>query len=323
MVDLNKVKERLEAQSKKNGGGNQNKFKESIFFKPEKPGKYVFRAVAYPHVHDRDAEPFAEKYYHFNIPGNYAVYCPEKNDGEKCALCRLCWDNLKALKGGNDPKAREEWSDRLPQLQVMLPGKLVGMVDEDDAFIASESNEVKFLKFRSSYEKDKDGKSRMSENHKKLYDNFKPEPNWLDWKKGCNLEMVYEAPSAAQKAKFTKANVMLAKGGVNLARKDSQAFESESEYDAFIESIPNLDTYETYAKKSSEDINEVLEKWQKFAENKAAKLNAESKTVSKKTEEVVIENVPEHKEERKIETPPTNVTKLSALEKRLKEAGVR
>lgn len=319
MVDLNKIKERLNSQQSKRSDNN----KESIFFKPTKAGKYAFRCVAYPHVKDSDSEPFAEKYYHFNVPGHYAVYCPEKNDGEKCALCRICWDNMKTFKGNKD--AQEEWREKLPQLNVIVPGKFVGHFDENDELVLSKDEpKLKFLKFRSSYEKDKDGKLKMSENHKKLYAFFSKEANWLDWKRGCDVEMTYEAPKEGQKTRFATA-VMLARGGLELARNSTKRFESQEEYNQFVSEIPNLDNLEPWNKKTSADIVAIMEKWQKSAEEKAVKLMSESRVVKSvnNNDDIVIESDEEPTEEvetKKVKNEPVqnNAVQMSQLEARLK-----
>lgn len=328
MVDINKIKERLEAQSNKGSSRKKDDTKKlSIFFKADKPGKIVYRCVAYPHSKDPESEPFAERYYHWNIPGNYAIYCPEKNDGQKCALCDFVWGQMKGLKGTSDKDAMQEWRDRLPQLQVMVPGKQIGYINEADEFFETKDDQVKFLKFKSSYEKDKDGKSKMSESHKALYGFFKDEPNWLDWKNGVNVEMTYEEPKEAQKKlKFANVAAMMARGGLKLARKESEGFESAEVYNSFVRSIPNLDEFDVLAKKTSQDMVDILEKWQKFAAEKATKMMSESKMIETRSEEVVVENEPsragKEKSEAKLETLP-NATKMSKLQEKLKQLGVK
>lgn len=334
MVDLTKIKERLDAQVKKTKGGGQYEKKEKLtcFYRCEEPGKQLFRCVPYPHTADPEAEPFAEKHYHFNIPGYYAAYCPQKNDQLECAVCEFVWENMKALKGTTDKDRMSEWRERLPQLQVMVPGYHAGQEDEDGNIVPSATKEFKFLKFRSDFEK-------MSETHKKLYGFFKKEPLWMSWgADGFNLELTYETPKGDQKMRFNNIKAMLSRGGLELVRKNSAGFSSKKEYEQFVATIPNLDEFDTFAKKSPEDMIGVLEKWQEIAAMLAAKAGAKVAArpemrieAAVPAQEAVAEVQVEQDEtllvkaeaaERKT-IPEKNVVKLSKLEQKLASMGLK
>lgn len=316
MVDINKLKARLDAVNQKTKDRDSyKKDKVELFYKPTTVGTHLFRAVEYPHSNDPDSEPFAERHYHFNIPGQYAVYCPQKNDGKKCAVCEFVWDNLKANKG-NKPVI-DEWRDRLPQLQVMVAGK---PVDENGEDIETSA---RFVKFRSDLEK-------MSDVHLKLYKNFKDEPTWMDWDKGgCNLEMGYEAPSEAQKKQFKNASIMMKKGGVDLARHKTQGFKSKAAHDKFIASIPNLDETAPFTKKNSEDMTEILTKWMEIAEKKLGIKAPDTKSTGMTAAADEVPEVPETQvepEETEVkseETVAPKQVKLSKLKDKLASLGVK
>lgn len=320
MVDINKIKARLEAANAKVKDRGKLKDKVECFYKHGEVGDLLWRAVEYPHSNDPESEPFCERHYHWNIPGQYAVYCPQKNEGKKCAVCDFVWDNMKANKG-NKP-GLEEWRERLPQLQVMVAGKPMTSDGTDIETTA------RFIKFGSDLE-------RMSENHKKLYKFFSDEPTWMSHDKiGFNIEMNYVEPSAEQKkGKFAKAGVMLNKtSGINLARKPSVGFASAAAHKKFVESIPNIDELAPFTKKTEADIVAVLAKWLEIAEKKAGVPAADTKSVGTtvegtKSEEVTETQVDESEVPDKVETqeaaPTPKQTKLSKLQAKLAEMGVK
>lgn len=319
MVDINKIKARLDAAAK--SAKDRESFKKDkveLFFKPQEIGEYKFRAVPYPHSNDPESEPFCERYYHFNIPGQYAVYCPNKNNGEKCELCDVVWENMKSFKGNKGALA--PWRERLPQLWIMVAGKALD----------SDGNEIKtpakFMKFRSDLDK-------MSENHKKLYKNFSSDPTWMNWDEtGFNLEMEYAAPSDEQKkgGQFSNVTSMLTKAGITLARKPSAGFKSIDEYNKFVAELPDLDQTSPFAKKTSADIKPILEKWAEIADKKAGGPVVDTKTVGMKVEaeevpdvQVEEEVVVAKKDEPVVTTAKPKEVKLSKLQQKLADMGVK
>ena len=272
-VNTEKLKNRLKEQQEK-AASSASDPKDSIIVKATEAGDLHFRAAPYPHSADPTSEPFAERHYHF-IRGVGYVYCPAKNDGEKCHLCDFIWDRAKATKG---TPAAKEWLKCLPTMNVLIPGKIRGREEEGPKF------------FKITTRQDK-----PSEKYNQIYGWFM-EPDtedWMDCDKGdaggFDMILKYGEPDAEQ-AKFLKLRkgaVMLK--GIDLARKSSP-FGKKGEFEEFLEKIPDIDTIEPFLKRTTEDTLKFLEKWNEILKKKApskteAELNSsEGVTVSGESE---------------------------------------
>ena len=262
-VNLNKLKERVEAQKNEQTGGFD---KVSIFIKGEEEGTTKFRAMIYPHNDDPTSEPFCERNYHF-IYGLGYVYCPKANENQDCHVCEFIWERFK---GCEDDKEKKEWLKCLPVLHVMIPGVVRG----------KEEDGVKFLKITSR-------KDRPSEKHTKIYDWFmdKDLEDWISPEKGerggFDIEIKYGAPDPKQAAhlKLKKGSVIMKE--ISLARK-STAFK---EYEDFADKIPNIDEIDGFKRLTTQDTVEVLEKWSKKLQAKSDKMTKEVTASESETDE--------------------------------------
>lgn len=247
-VDVSKIKERLDRQTKKADWQQ----KDTEIFRVSEPGKYNLRAVIYPHSKDPSAEPFLERHYHYGVPGGGTFYCPSKNDNQKCHVCDFIWSKMKENKGNKE--AIKKWSGFLPKLSILLPVLMRG----------KESEGVKFFRINSS-----DKADRRSKNHEKLYQWIIEEDtsSWLDPNSGFDLIVTYGAPEPG-KATFLK-NAKAILENMELARKSSK-FGTEKEYNDFISSVKNVDE-EVFIKKTTEDSMNLLMKWREKLAPQAAK----------------------------------------------------
>ena len=253
-VNLSKLKNRMKEQKEK-ALNSRSDPKDSIMVKALGAGDLEFRAVPYPHNEDPTCEPFAERHYHY-IQGLGYIYCPKKNDGEDCHLCDFVWERAKATKGTDAAKG---WLKNLPTMHVLIPGKIITREDEG----------AKFFKITTRQDK-------PSDKYNKIYGWFENEDTeeWMNPDKGelggFNMVLKYDEPDKEQASflNLRKGQVILK--DVELARK-STPFGKKGEYEAFLDTIPNIDETEPFTKKTTEDTLQLLEKWHSILKRKAPK----------------------------------------------------
>lgn len=245
--DINKIKQKLAEQKEKADNFKNKKKEKNIHTDPlvkvAAAGKYPFRAVPYIHNKDYMSEPFAERFYHFGIPGNAIFYCPAKNNGEKCATCDFVWDQMKTHKGTEEVKV---WREFLPKKRVWIPGTIRGREEEGTKFLCLSTQEDK-----------------MSKHHQQIFEWLTEEStyNFLDPEVGYDLILKYEEYDAKKSSLFNGATHGFA--GVDLARdrtpiaKDAKAF-----WDEMQKTMPNVDKdIPRYEVKTSKDSEKVLVDW--------------------------------------------------------------
>jgi len=244
-IDKDRIKERLKNQQEKASSKSKDP-KDFTIFKPTDEGECSFRAVIYPHSPDPACEPFPERFYHYGFPGG-TFYCPSKNEGEDCAICEFVWLRLTETKGTDDAK---EWSKKLPSMCMLIPGLARGREEEGCKF------------FRVNTREDK-----PSDNYNKIYKWLTEDEydGWMDSDKGFDMILTYKKPEEGQSAYLGRAKFMLS--GIDLARTNSK-FGTKKEYDEFVASILNVDE-KLFAKKTTEDSYEVLEKFEEILTKKA------------------------------------------------------
>lgn len=231
--NFDKIKERLEGQTKKTGTGKNS----ADFVKIKTAGKYLFRAIPYPHSSDPLSEPFCERAYHYSIGDEFTVGCPT-NNGEKCHICDYVWERIKQL--GDNKEAKMPWFKKLPTMRVWIVGKLRGAEDEDTPKFLSIGTRAK----------------EPSANHKLIISWFGDQDtcNWLDPDQGLDMELFYEEMGAAQKKLF-KTDTSLKSLG--LARKESKF---GADYKEFVAKVKNID--DIYPIRSTDETLAILKKWQ-------------------------------------------------------------
>jgi hypothetical protein len=149
--DASKFKKKQEEEklrqeeARKNGGGKYAKktIQESQIVKVDKGGEHYFRAFPYIHNADYESDPFADRTYHFGIPGVGNLYCPQVNSGrrEKCAVCDFVWEQMKANKGVKSET--DKWKQFLPKRRILIPGILRGREKEGIKFFSLSTNNDK------------------------------------------------------------------------------------------------------------------------------------------------------------------------------------
>lgn len=253
--DLAKIKARLEA-NKEAGSKFKRKemtVEENPIVKVKEAGTYNFRAVPYIHNKEIEAEPFCERNYHFNIPGNRIFYCV-KNDGEKCPICEFVWSQLKENKG---TEKVQYWRQFLPQRRVAIPGIIRGRENEG----------LKFL-LLTTFD-DKPGKQY----EKVIKYLTKPATcNFLDPEIGFDLELTYENYTDGRQNKFGKFGFK----DLELARESTPASDDPAKLwkelpktmKVFDRDIPQ------YVKKTVDDAHAALEKWLKTQDKIVAEAKA-------------------------------------------------
>ncbi len=249
-IDKDRIKERLKNQQEKASSRSTDP-KDFIIFKPTNDGECSFRAVIYPHSPDPACEPFPERFYHYGFPGG-TFYCPQKNAGEDCGICDFVWERLTETKGTDAAKG---WSKKLPSMCMLIPGRARGREEEGCKF------------FRVNTREDK-----PSDNYLKVYKWLMEDAydGWLDFDKGFDMILTYKKPEEGQSSYLGRAKFMLS--GIELARTTSK-FGTKKEYDEFVDSIPNVDE-ELFARKTTADSYEVLEKFQEILSKKARRAGA-------------------------------------------------
>lgn len=292
--DLNKIKERI-AKEKEQQDAIKNKKKEKditkdILLKVATGGDHKFRAVPYIHNADYLENPFPARFYHFGLPGQSIFYCPQKNDGEKCAVCDFVWSQMKELKGTEEAKV---WKGFLPKRRILIPG-----------LVRQRENEgIKFFCLSTWEEK-------MSDHHKKLYKYFQDADtfDFLDPENGFDLILTYDEYTAEQSKRFFGAKVGFS--DLELARGRSPISSNPQETWSELEAnMPNVDVdIPKYEKKTSEDALEVVKNWA-TEQAKRDKWNNKGKPVdeSKDDDGEVVQNTKE--EQVKEEDKPVVVEK--------------
>lgn len=295
--DPSRIKAQLDKNKEKSKKREKTPIEENSILKVAGPGKYKFRATYDPHSEDPGAEPFRTRFYHFGIPRVGPVYCPQKNDGEDCTICDFLWKNMKELKGNKE--AQKPFSSKLPKARVWIPGKLRGERGEEG---------VKLLSIGTR-------EDEMSKTHKKIMDWFFDEDTcqWLDPDDGIDMELIYEeydeAKSAMLRAKFGFE-------GADLARKASPF---EGDFDAFMESIPDIDnspedeTLKAYRKRTPEEVDEIFRKWRDKEGVKAAPVDRSDVDTDDDGDEEVSEE----------DVPVSSNSGKSSLEERLRGMGLK
>ena len=260
-VNLQAIKDRLETNKEKN---TFQKFKkptieENPLLKMKEAGVYNFRALPYVHNKDIAAEPFCERTYHFNIPGNYQFYCV-KQDEKECPICEFVWSQMKENKG-NKPQIIY-WRQFLPKKRVAIPGIVRGREEEG----------IKFF-LLSTFDE------RLGDHYDKIIKYLtKPSTcNFLDPESGYDLELTYEDYKDGREKKFGKFGFK----DLELARELSSVSDDPKK---FWKDLPNtMKMFDRdvpgYEKKTVEDAHAAMEKWLQIQE-KLSKKTAASSTLS-------------------------------------------
>lgn len=288
-IDREKLLQRQQQKQEKASSGSKDP-KDSIILKVDGPGQINFRATYYPHNSDPSVEPFAERYYHYGFPGG-PCYCPQKNAGEECFICDFVWERLKETKG--TPSARE-WSKKLPKMCMLIPGLVRDREDEGCKF------------FRVGTRDDK-----PSKNYSKIYGWFANDDlcEWLDPDSGFDMELTYSEPDEKQSQYLRGAKAIL--DDVDLARRSSK-FGTKKEFEEFINNIPDVDSEEVFAKKSTAETLEVLNKFHEILSKKAARSGLKVPDIS--------DGMSTKKDES--DEKPDSVTTQESLNDTLKEMGL-
>jgi hypothetical protein len=314
--DINKIKEKLQADKEKQESAKSRKAEKDItkdiLVKVASAGKHKFRAYPYIYNKNYETDPFPERYYHFGIPGNRVVYCPKKNKNEKCHICDFVWKQLTEMKG---TPAVKEWREYLPQKRVFIPGEMRGRESEGTKFFAL-----------STYE------DKMSKHHQKISNALQDEDtfDFLDPVNGYDLELHYEETSEEQKKMFFGAKFKFSE--LNVARTRSPlASDVEARWAEIEASFPNVDKdIPKYEEKSEEDTLDVVLKWpeeiekEKKWQNKGKPVNEAKDTdgaIAAATE-VSKEDLPvavEKKVEVKTEVEPAKLSDADARKKKVQD----
>lgn len=255
-ANLDAIKARLEANKEK-GGAARGTFKkmtieENPLVKVKEAGSYLFRALPYIHNKDVEAEPFCERTYHFNIPGNYQFYCVKENEGIECPVCEFVWSQMKENKG-NKPQI-DYWRQFLPKKRVAIPGIIRGREEEG----------IKFLLLTTFAEK-------LGDHYDKIIKYLmKPSTcNFLDPESGYDLELNYENYADGREKKFGKFGFK----DLELSREQTPVSDDPKKFwkelpkmmKVFDRDVPG------YEKKTVDDAHAALEKWLKIQEKLASK----------------------------------------------------
>lgn len=279
--DLNKIKDRLNKEKEQQQSSKKQKdITKDILVKVDKGGYYNFRAVPYIHNQDYLENPFPARFYHFGLPGQSIFYCPQKNEGKKCAVCDFVWDQLKQAKG--TPEAKE-WNKLLAKKRIFIPGIIRGRENEG----------LKFFSLSTFEEK-------MGDHHKKLFKYFQDPKtfNFLDPENGYDLVLTYEDYTEEQQKKFFGAKVGFQE--LELDRDRTPISEDFEETWAKIEqTMPNVDSdIPKYEMKTYEDSLSVVQNWASEQE-KRDKWSKKGKPIdqSKDTDGEVLEKETQIEEE--------------------------
>lgn len=237
VVNPNKVKSRIEKEKSKQDSKKDYDPKDSVILKPTAAGKLRARAIPYVHNEDPSADPFAVRAYHYGIPGSdRTFYCPQENEGKKCAICDFVWGQMKESKGNKEQV--KYWADFLPKHSLYVP---VWVYDRSDEGVKL---------FRLSTKKNEASK------WKKKIDGFWDDEEtvmWMDPEEGFDLLINYEDASDEQKKMFRGAQLLLK--DFELARKSSEF----KEYEKALGLVPVLE--DVYPRKTSEEAIEACMKW--------------------------------------------------------------
>ena len=230
-INTDKMKQKFEEFENKAQG------KTSPFVKFSEPGDYNVRAVAYPHSPDPAADPFKEVGVHY-LKGIGYFSCPKVNRNDKCHVCEFVWSQVNECESKEEKKP---WYKMLPDYYVLVPVLVRGQEDEG----------VKFFKIRSST-------SSMSPNHKKLMKWCMDDKtaHLMDPNSGIDIILTYEKILPSQAAYLKNATVMFQDFALD---RDETKFGKKGEYEAFIDTIPDVDK-EIFPAKTTADSLEAVKK---------------------------------------------------------------
>lgn len=307
------MKARLEKNKERTSKKERTSIYEDPTLKVEGPGKYKFRATHYPHGEDPAAEPFPMRHYHYRVPGGGTVYCPQMNEGEKCHVCDFVWGMMKENKGINKDEVKK-WAEYLPKGRIWIPG-LLRDYEVDGEKMERSKEGVKFFSVGTSIED-------HSEKHLKIIGWFYDEDRsqWLSHEKGefggFDMEITYKEMKPEQAKRFKKSFGL---SDISL-RSRSTDFGKKGEYEAFLESIPNIDDNDlpilsAYSRKTSEDTLDILGKWKESLERKLGG------SVSK-TREASADTADQVDDDETSEEPEVASKSVSDLRAKLRSMGV-
>ncbi len=294
---LNKQKEQAESSKNKNRGPKD--IKTDLMVKVDKGGKHNFRAVPYVHNKDYLVDPFAERYYHFGIPGTSIFYCPAKNSGGKCDVCDFIWAQMTENKGKRDDSGKFinlKWKDWLPKKRVLIPGLIRGREDEG----------VKFFSL-STYE------DKLSEHLQKIYDYLKePETfDFLDPENGYDFILTYKEYSPEEQKRFYGAKFGFKALELERWKRTAISEDPVATWNEMLETMPNVDSIPRFEPKTQKDSQAVLMKWLK-QEQENTKLVVDERTDTEGSSVVVEEeDVPSA-----VEVSTTSASALSSNDER-------
>jgi hypothetical protein len=258
--DISAIRDRLNQNKEKADNAKFKKKEKDIHTDPllkvAAAGVYKFRAVPYIHNKDYTSDPFAERFYHFGIPGNAIFYCPSKNTGEKCAICDFVWEQMKENKGNKVGVSK--WREFLPKKRVWIPGILRG-------------REAEGLKYFGLSTQD----DRMSKHHKQIFDWLQDEDyyTFLDPEVGRDLTITYDAYDDAKSAMFNNAKFGF--GGFGIRDKSPISDDPAGLWEEIKKNMKNVDKdLERYEAKTSADAEKVLLAWFEREDKKAKTTNS-------------------------------------------------
>ena len=166
-----------------------------------------------------DGDPFKEAWVHYRIGEEAPFLCPKKNFGENCPVCDFAWQ----LYDEGDTKSAKEL---LPSARYLSPV----VVRETD-------NEVKIWNYSKTVYRELIGYI-MNEEYGDITD---PES-------GIDFTLTYDLEAAKNRQLATR---LVAK------RKSSPLAEDKKEVKKILSNIPDIS--KKYSRKTTEDVNRVLE----------------------------------------------------------------